>query len=43
MVPLGTRKPVEGGCTAMYLHLGIDEEFVGRARPRRSSCGCTRG
>ena len=29
MIPLGTRKPVEGGCTAMYLHLGTDEEYVG--------------
>ena len=29
MLPLGNRKPVEGGCTAMYLHLGIEEEYVG--------------
>jgi uncharacterized protein (TIGR02453 family) len=29
MIPIGTRKPVEGGCAAIYLHLGIDEEFVG--------------
>ena len=29
MIPLGTRKPVDGGCTAMYLHLGADEEYVG--------------
>jgi len=29
MIPVGKRKPGEGGCAALYLHLGLDEEFVG--------------
>lgn len=29
IIPLGTRKPQEGGCVAMYVHLGVDEELVG--------------
>jgi uncharacterized protein (TIGR02453 family) len=29
MIPLGSRKPEEGGCAAIYVHLGVDEELVG--------------
>ncbi len=29
MIPLGGKKPVEGGCAALYLHLGLEEEYVG--------------
>lgn len=29
MVPVGKRKPGEGGCVAVYMHLGVDEEYVG--------------
>lgn len=29
MIPVGKRKPAEGGCAAIYVHLGIDEEMVG--------------
>jgi uncharacterized protein (TIGR02453 family) len=29
MIPIGKRKPGEGGCAAVYVHLGVDEEFVG--------------
>ncbi len=28
-IPVSARKPVDGGCSALYLHLGLDEEFVG--------------
>ncbi len=28
-IPVTEKKPVEGGCTAMYLHLGVDEEWIG--------------
>jgi len=26
---LSAKKPVEGGCSALYVHLGIEEEYVG--------------
>ena len=29
MLPLHAKKPVEGGCSALVLHIGIDEEYVG--------------
>ncbi|MBI2896298.1 MAG: DUF2461 domain-containing protein [Deltaproteobacteria bacterium] len=29
IIPVGDKKPVEGGCAAMYVHLGIEEELVG--------------
>jgi len=30
MLPLrGGKKPVDGGCTVLYLHVGVDEEYVG--------------
>jgi uncharacterized protein (TIGR02453 family) len=29
IVPVGKRKPGEGGCAAVYLHLGLEEEYVG--------------
>jgi uncharacterized protein (TIGR02453 family) len=30
MLPLHqAKKPVEGGCTVLYLHLGVDDEYVG--------------
>jgi len=29
LLPLTAKKPVDGGCSAMYLHLGLDEEWVG--------------
>src|SRR5438105_11837925 len=29
LLPLTTKKPVDGGCSAIYLHLGLDEEYVG--------------
>lgn len=29
MLPLHAKKPIDGGCSALYLHLGIDEEYVG--------------
>ena len=28
-IPLMTKKPVDGGCTALYVHLGVDDEYVG--------------
>jgi len=29
LIPLTAKKPVEGGCSALYAHFGIDEEWVG--------------
>ncbi|MGE5185934.1 MAG: DUF2461 domain-containing protein [Acidobacteriota bacterium] len=28
-LPLSSRKPIDGGCSALYLHLGVDEEYIG--------------
>jgi len=29
MIPLSQKKPIDGGCSPIYIQLGIDEEFVG--------------
>jgi len=29
MLPLHAKKPVDGGCSVLYIHLGIDEEYLG--------------
>ncbi|HEY1556270.1 MAG TPA: TIGR02453 family protein [Kofleriaceae bacterium] len=29
VIPLAGKKPAEGGCSAMYLHLGLEAEFIG--------------
>ena len=29
MIPAGDASLAEGGCAALYVHLGLDEEFVG--------------
>ena len=29
LIPLSMKKPVDGGCSALYAHFGIDEEWVG--------------
>jgi uncharacterized protein (TIGR02453 family) len=29
MLPLHAKRPIDGGATALYLHLGADEEYVG--------------
>jgi uncharacterized protein (TIGR02453 family) len=29
VLPISAKKPVEGGCAALYVHLGLDEEFIG--------------
>ena len=29
VIPLANKKPADGGCMAMYIHVGLDEEFVG--------------
>ena len=28
-IPITTKKPIDGGCSALYIHLGVDEEFLG--------------
>jgi uncharacterized protein (TIGR02453 family) len=29
MLPLHAKKPIEGGCSALYMHVGVDEEYAG--------------
>ena len=29
MIALHSKKPIDGGCSALYLHIGIDEEYIG--------------
>lgn len=29
MIPLHAKKPIDGGGSALYLHIGIDEEYIG--------------
>ena len=29
LLPLSRKKPVDGGCVAIYFHYGLDEEYVG--------------
>jgi uncharacterized protein (TIGR02453 family) len=29
MLPLHAKKPVDGGCTVLYMHVGIDDEYTG--------------
>lgn len=29
MLPLHAKKPVDGGATALYLHLGVEDEYLG--------------
>jgi uncharacterized protein (TIGR02453 family) len=28
-LPITAKKPIDGGCSALYIHLGVDEEFIG--------------
>ena len=29
VLPLSSKKPIDGGCAALYFHYGIEEEYVG--------------
>jgi uncharacterized protein (TIGR02453 family) len=29
MLPLHAKKPIDGGCSALYMHVGVDEEYIG--------------